>query len=435
MPYQPPQHLFDFQERGKYFARQATADPAWMARHHLDGPGLANGRWRALPQAKVLQIQARGESHRFDPMELIATREELAQLLALVPECDYLVFPEDRRFPIRRYGDLPVRWARLPAEEVERPRFAGQAQPGEYRVLCFSVEHVRRKEAHCQCVARHQRPGIQGWKAYQRRGGVLPEPSRPRLAGAVLDAGVFGRAWPGSPPLAGRPRSVGCPRHIPGRCAGEAERPSRDRRPRRIERGRRNPCPRAATQRLASAESCVSARRVCPQPFAARVEKSLPGPLRFASKAMASRSSGRQASVASSGKTTRYSNIRRTRRPMAWPCSSKAAWNSMAASYTRSASGPPAQPPSGAIVAPSTPGLRPGLAGSPLARDPKSQTGQRSPVYICLRPRAVCSVAPPDRPSPRSIGERCPCSLFSMPGRVMKRKYASPCWRNRFARF
>ena len=233
LPYQPPQHLFDFQERGKYFARQATADPAWMARHHLDGPGLANGRWRALPQAKVLQIQARGESHRFDPMELIATREELAQLLALVPECDYLVFPEDRRFPIRRYGDLPVRWARLPAEEVERPRFAGQAQPGEYRVLCFSVEHVRRKEAHCQCVARHQRPGIQGWKAYQRRGGVLPEPSRPRLAGTVLDAGVFGRAWPGSPPLAGRPRSVGCPRHIPGRCAGEAERPSRDRRPRR----------------------------------------------------------------------------------------------------------------------------------------------------------------------------------------------------------
>jgi len=143
----------------------------------------------------------------------------------------------------------------------------------------------------------------------------------------------------------------------------------------------------------------------------------------------------RQASVASSGKTTRYSNIRRTRRPKAWPCRSKAAWNSMAASYTRSASGPPAQPPSGAIVAPSTPGLRPGLAGSPLARDPKSQTGQHSPVYVCLRPRTVCSMAPPDRPSPRSIGGRCPCSLFSMPGRVMKRKYASPCWRNRFARF
>lgn len=91
-----------------------TADAAWLARVRREGDGW----WRALPQAKVTTFQARDDFNRFDPMEVVASPAEVAGLLARHPDAPFLLFPEDRRRPIRMTDDLPLSWVRRqgPAE-------------------------------------------------------------------------------------------------------------------------------------------------------------------------------------------------------------------------------------------------------------------------------------------------------------------------------
>ena len=111
-----------------YVAPTETAEPAWRERAGLTGPGPAEGKWRQLPQAKVLEFQARSEFDRFDPMEVMATADEVQSLRAQNPERAFWLFPEDRRFPIRMTDDLPFRWATNgPANQ-----FSGEARPGEF---------------------------------------------------------------------------------------------------------------------------------------------------------------------------------------------------------------------------------------------------------------------------------------------------------------
>jgi hypothetical protein len=86
-----------------YLPPLATADPAWLRQFGMPGA------WQDLPQAELLRFEARSEFDRFDPMEIVATAEEMQTLLAEHPE-PYLLFPEDRQFPIRMRDDLPLRW-------------------------------------------------------------------------------------------------------------------------------------------------------------------------------------------------------------------------------------------------------------------------------------------------------------------------------------
>ncbi|MCX7598251.1 MAG: DUF6067 family protein, partial [Armatimonadetes bacterium] len=131
LPYNPGVGNFD--DPGTYFPPEDTASPQWRAANGLTPEGIAEGRWRNLPQAELVEIQARGEFHRMDPMEVIATEEEVQALLAAHSGRTYLLFPEDRKFPIRMPDDLPYRWIQLgPREEFE-----GQAQPNEY--YCFQI--------------------------------------------------------------------------------------------------------------------------------------------------------------------------------------------------------------------------------------------------------------------------------------------------------
>jgi hypothetical protein len=137
LPYEPPKNNFD--AVGEYFPPQDTADPAWRTRHGLAAEALAQGAWRSLPEAELVEIQARGEFHRFDPMEVIATAAETEALLALFPQAPYLLFPEDRRSPIRMTHDLPAKWV----QEGPRETFAGSAQPNEYYVFQVGVWAAR----------------------------------------------------------------------------------------------------------------------------------------------------------------------------------------------------------------------------------------------------------------------------------------------------
>lgn len=122
-----------------YEAPADTAEPAWRERNGLTPAALAEGRWRQLPSAKVVEFQARSEFDRFDPMETIATADEVQALLARNPDSAYLLFPEDRRFSIRMTDDLPFRWMTSGAGGP----FRGAARPGEFYTFQVGVYATR----------------------------------------------------------------------------------------------------------------------------------------------------------------------------------------------------------------------------------------------------------------------------------------------------
>jgi len=114
---------------------RSTAEGAWLQRHGLTAAQLPDGKWRSLPSAAVLDIQARSEFDRFDPMAIIATADEVKQLLAAHRGRPYLLFGEDRRHPIRLRDDLPLRWIRRGPTTA----FDGEAQRGEFYAFQIGV--------------------------------------------------------------------------------------------------------------------------------------------------------------------------------------------------------------------------------------------------------------------------------------------------------
>lgn len=88
----------------------------------------------ALPLAELKGFQARTEFDSFYPMEVVALRQEKDSLL-LVHGADFLVFPEDRKLPIRMLNEIPQRWIEIgPSNE-----FAGEAQRNEYYTFQLGV--------------------------------------------------------------------------------------------------------------------------------------------------------------------------------------------------------------------------------------------------------------------------------------------------------
>jgi hypothetical protein len=115
---------------------KATSDPEWLRRNHLQSPDPS---LKSFPAAELITFQSVDDFNRFDPMELIATRQEIDRLLALHPGAQFMVFPEDRQFPIRMTGDLPERWMRHPLGQP----FEDKALRGEFYVFQLGVWAAR----------------------------------------------------------------------------------------------------------------------------------------------------------------------------------------------------------------------------------------------------------------------------------------------------
>jgi len=116
---------------GDYLPVEGTADPAWLDRHGLAATALESGRWQSLPEAKVVEFQARSAFGSVYPMEVVASAAEVAALAAAHPGAPYLVFPEDRDCPIWMTEDLPLRWTRRGPSVA----FACEAKRNEFRVF------------------------------------------------------------------------------------------------------------------------------------------------------------------------------------------------------------------------------------------------------------------------------------------------------------
>ena len=115
-----------------------TASATWLARNGLRPADLAAGAWRALPEAAFERLEAVDSLDSFEPMERIATTVEMAALLSAHTD-PYLVFPEDRRYPIRMTRDLPRRWiANGPGGALR-----GAADRGEWYAFQLGVYAAR----------------------------------------------------------------------------------------------------------------------------------------------------------------------------------------------------------------------------------------------------------------------------------------------------
>jgi hypothetical protein len=138
LPFRP--HLRWDAYAGDYIWFQDTAEAGWRQQHGLTDEAVKAGDWKKLPAARLIELQARSEFDRFDPMEVIATAEETAALLAERPQ-PLLLFPEDRKSPIRMQNDLPLRWIK----SGRQAEFAGTAQRNEY--YAFQIGAFAPKQA------------------------------------------------------------------------------------------------------------------------------------------------------------------------------------------------------------------------------------------------------------------------------------------------
>lgn len=102
-----------------YLPATDTADPSLP--RSIDSP-------QGPPAAKVLRYEAISAFHAFNEMEVMATAEETAALLASWPGAPFLVFPEDRVHSIRVFDGIPARWLQTGANRA----FGGGARRGEY---------------------------------------------------------------------------------------------------------------------------------------------------------------------------------------------------------------------------------------------------------------------------------------------------------------
>jgi hypothetical protein len=96
--------------KGVYWRQDTTADVRWLDRVKTVAAG----------NAVVAGFEAIDSFNSVYPMEVVATAREVAALKAKYKDSAFLVFPEDRRYPIRMQKDLPYRWiARGPGGRAE----------------------------------------------------------------------------------------------------------------------------------------------------------------------------------------------------------------------------------------------------------------------------------------------------------------------------
>lgn len=87
-----------------------------------------------ISKATIKEIQSRTEFDSFYPMEVIGTHAEVESFLNQ-HKSNYLVFPEDRMFPIRMLDALPLRWLQKPPSK----EFTGTAKKNEYYAFQLGI--------------------------------------------------------------------------------------------------------------------------------------------------------------------------------------------------------------------------------------------------------------------------------------------------------
>lgn len=122
-----------------YQKPENLANKDWLVKQELTPDLLTKGNWKNLPKARLVEIQSIDQFNSFYPMELIATSAETGSLLAKHPQKPYLLFPEDRKNPIRMSEDLPYKWIKQGISNT----FQSVAARGEFYAFQVGVFAVK----------------------------------------------------------------------------------------------------------------------------------------------------------------------------------------------------------------------------------------------------------------------------------------------------
>jgi Glycoside hydrolase 123, N-terminal domain len=95
---------------------------------------------KSFTLAKLTGFQSRTAFDSFYPMEIIPLSSEKKSLLTKFPG-DYLIFPEDRKFPVRMKDEIPLKWV----ERGPSGKFSGEALRNEYYAFQIGV-YASKKE-------------------------------------------------------------------------------------------------------------------------------------------------------------------------------------------------------------------------------------------------------------------------------------------------
>ena len=144
-PVEPGRHFFyylPFKTDSKsgwyrygYLEPEKSSDPEWVSKNRLNDVTNTDG----IPKVQCNEIQCRSPFDSFYPMEVIPTTIEKQKYIDQYPG-DYLLFPEDRKFPIRMKDEIPYKWI----EAVPCETFSGEACLNEYYVFQLGLFAVRK---------------------------------------------------------------------------------------------------------------------------------------------------------------------------------------------------------------------------------------------------------------------------------------------------
>ena len=118
---------------GGYTRPENKADAGWLASAGLNAPGLAADKWRDLPEATVVRFESRSQFDNDAPMEVCATPQETAALIARNP-APYLLFGEDASHPIWMRTNVPLRWTRTRPDGTLNIRGLARNQYATYQI-------------------------------------------------------------------------------------------------------------------------------------------------------------------------------------------------------------------------------------------------------------------------------------------------------------
>ena len=118
--------------KGVYLPVENTASASWLQALHTE----------MQPNASVKEFQSINSFNSFYPMEVIATDEETRSLVTKSNRNDYLVFPEDRAYPVIMNNRLPMRWV----QKAVNTQFTGKADKGENYMFQLAVYALQNLE-------------------------------------------------------------------------------------------------------------------------------------------------------------------------------------------------------------------------------------------------------------------------------------------------
>jgi hypothetical protein len=120
-----------------YDVPEDIAEKAWIEKNKL----TANVDLSSIGKAELVRFEAISDWHSRYPMDVIASQAETKAVLVKNSGKSFLLFTEDRKYPIRMSSDIPQRWIR----KDNLNTFSGKADKNEYYVFQVGIMAVESK--------------------------------------------------------------------------------------------------------------------------------------------------------------------------------------------------------------------------------------------------------------------------------------------------